>query len=69
MKQIRWKCSLILLLAVLLLMGGAGAVWAGDAYEVTVNQNTRIDVQITDADGRAVAPGRDIDDIKYIIKS
>lgn len=69
MKQIRWKCSLILLLAVLLLMGGAGAVWAGDAYEVTVNQNTRIDVQLTDADGRAVAPGREIDDIKYIIKS
>lgn len=69
MKQIRWKCSLILLLAVLLLMGGAGAVWASDAYEVTVNQNTRIDVQITDADGRAVAPGREIDDIKYIIKS
>lgn len=67
MKQIRWKCSLILLLAVLLLMGGAA--WASDVYEVTVNQNTRIDVQITDADGRAVAPGREIDDIKYVIKS
>ena len=69
MKQTTRKYWLAPLLAVLLLLGSAGAAWASDAYEAIVNQNTRIDVQITDADGRAVAPGREIDDIKYIIKS
>ena len=69
MKQHFCKYYLALLLAVLLVLAGGSAVWAADTYEVTVNQNTRIDVQITDTDGRAVAPGRDIEDIKYIIRS
>ena len=69
MKQRLHTCYLALLLAVLILLGSGSAVWAADAYEVNVNQNTRIDVQITDDSGRAVAPGREMDDIKYIIKS
>ncbi len=69
MKQTFHTYYLALLLAVLLVLGGGSAAWAADTYKVTVNQNTRIDVQITDGDGHAVAPGRDIEDIKYIIKS
>lgn len=69
MKQRLHTCYLALLLAVLILLGSGSAAWAADAYEVNVNQNTRIDVQITDDSGRAVAPGREMDDIKYIIKS
>ena len=69
MKAISHKFSLLVLLAVLFFAGSAGSAWAADAYTAIVNQNTRIDVQITDTDGHAVAPGRDIDDIKYIIKS
>ena len=61
MKQRLHTCYLVLLLAVLILLGSGSAVWAADAYEVNVNQNTRIDVQITDDSGRAVAPGREMD--------
>lgn len=69
MKAISYKFSLLVLLTALFFAASAGSVWAADAYTAIVNQNTRIDVQITDTDGRAVAPGRDIDDIKYVIKS
>lgn len=69
MKQFLHRIPLMLVLTALLFLGSASAVWAGDVYKAAVNQNTRIDVQITDIDGRAVAPGRDIDDIKYIVKS
>ena len=44
MKQRLHTCYLALLLAVLILLGSGSAVWAADAYEVNVNQNTRIDV-------------------------
>ncbi len=68
MKTKTRKLSLILLLATLFLIGGSAA-WAADAYQIQTNQNSRIDVQITDDNGRSVAPGREIDSIKYIIKS
>lgn len=69
MKQFLYKMPLLFVLSVLLFLGSAGALWADEAYQAVVNHNTRIDVQISDTDGRAVAPGREIDDIKYIVKS
>ena len=67
MKQRLHTCYLALLLAALILLGSGSAAWAADTCEVNVNQNTRIDVQITDDSGRAVAPGREMDDIKYMV--
>lgn len=61
---------MVVLFAFLFLLPfGAGTAWADDIYQVQVNQNVRIDVQITDADGRAVAPGKEIDSIRYVVKS
>lgn len=59
----------ILLLLVLLWLSSTSTAWAEDTYKAQVNQNARIDVQITDSEGRAVAPGREIDSIRYVIKS
>lgn len=61
--------GMMLLLAVLLLLGGAGTALAAETHTVTVNENARIDLQITDGAGHAVAPGQAIDTISYIIKS
>lgn len=69
MKHLLHKHSLIILLALAFLLGSTGAAFAADTHNATVNQNTRIDVQIVDQDGRAVAPGQPIDNISYIIKS
>lgn len=59
----------ILLLLVLLWLSSTSTAWAEDTYSALVDQNSRIDVQITDSEGRAVAPGREIDSIRYVIKS
>ena len=63
------KSCVVTLLALLMFFGGAGAAFAQDSHTVTVNQNARIDIQITDQEGRTVAPGQPIGDISYIIKS
>lgn len=50
------KSCVVTLLTLLILLGGAGAAFAQDSHTVTVNQNARIDIQITDQEGRTVAP-------------
>lgn len=62
------KRFLLFLLAAMVFLGSAVPAWAADDYSIPVNRNTRIDIQIVDADGRAVAPGA-IRDISYIVKS
>ena len=69
MKRLLRKHNLIFLLTIVFLLSSAGTAFAADTHIATVNQNTRIDVQIVDQDGRAVAPGQPIDNISYIIKS
>lgn len=69
MKRLLRKHNLIFLLTIVFLLSSAGTAFAADTHTATVNQNTRIDVQIVDQDGRAVAPGQPIDNISYIIKS
>lgn len=68
-KQMIHKWQLILLIAVFLMAGSAGVAFAEDVYKVPVKQNTHVDVQIMDANGHAVAPGREIDTVRYIVKS
>lgn len=63
------KKGCTLLLAAVFLLGGAGAALADDQHTVTVNENARLELQITDSEGRSVAPGQPIDTISYIIKS
>ena len=53
----------------MLLWSNAGAALADATCTVKVNENARIDIQITDNEGRTVAPGQPIDSISYIIKS
>lgn len=63
------KNSLILLLTTIFLFFSIDAAFAADTQDVTVNENARIDIQITDQGGRTVSPGKPIDTISYIIKS
>ena len=69
MKQHLQKRGLIFLLAAVFLLGSTGIALADDVHTVTVNENARIDLQITDSEGRSVAPGQPIDTVSYIIKS
>lgn len=46
------KSCVVTLLTLLILLGGAGAAFAQDSHTVTVNQNARIDIQITDQGGQ-----------------
>lgn len=63
------KNSFILLFTFIFLLCSTNVVFAADTHSVTVNENARIDVQITDQSGRTVAPGKPIDTISYIVKS
>ena len=67
MKHTPYKTGLILLVTLLLFWSSAAL--ADSTYTVKVNENARIDIQITDSEGRTVAPGQPIDSISYIIKS
>lgn len=69
MKTRLHKHSLIALLTIAILLCSAGAAFAAPTHTVTVNQNTRIAIQIVDQSGRTVAPGQPIANISYIIKS
>lgn len=68
MKHSLRKHGCILLLTAVFLLSGVAAALADDQHTVTVNENARIDLQITDSEGRSVAPGQPIDTISYIIK-
>lgn len=69
MARIFCKNGLAFLLSAVILFCTAGMAFAEDTYNVTVSENARIDIQITDSQGRSVAPGQAIDEISYIIKS
>ena len=69
MARIFYKNGLAFLLSAVILFCTAGIALADDTYHVTVSENARIDIQITDSQGRSVAPGQPIGEISYIIKS